>query len=254
MLSEVNRGQRKYCSRRCYGLDRTREKNERTALSIQIKPKKPAVNKITKTCKVCGSFVFDEGQKYYCSKKCAEIGNERNVTKLSICVVCGKEYRSNRYSDRGKFCSLKCWGVYQGRINMTINTYSRSHGGKRDDLNNLYFRSSWEANYARYLNWLVSIGEIKSWRYEQKVFEFAKIKRGSRIYIPDFEITNNDESIEYHEIKGWMDAVSATKLKRMSKYYPDVKVLLIGKQEYYKLARDLRNLIPNWESDVKHSI
>lgn len=121
-------------------------------------------------------------------------------------------------------------------------------GGKREDLNGLFVRSSWEANYARYLNWLVSIGEIASWAYEAEQFEFKNIKRGTRFYIPDFKITNKDGTIEYHEIKGYMDEKSATKLKRMAKYYPEIKLILIGASEYRALSNQLKSLIPNWES------
>ena len=34
------------------------------------------------------------------------------------------------------------------------NPYSRTKSGKRKDLNNTYFRSSWEANIARFYNYL----------------------------------------------------------------------------------------------------
>ena len=120
-------------------------------------------------------------------------------------------------------------------------------GSKRDDLGGLYVRSSWEANYARYLNWLISLGEILKWEYEADTFEFKKIKRGTRSYTPDFKIYNPNGSIEYHEVKGWMDQRSNTKLKHMKKYYPDVKVILIDKDIYCSIARQVKNLIPYWE-------
>lgn len=126
-------------------------------------------------------------------------------------------------------------------------TYSMTKGGKRVDLNGQYFRSSWEANWARYLNWLISVGEITSWKYEAKTFEFTKIKKGSRFYTPDFEVVNQDGSVEYHEIKGYNYPEGATKLKRMAKYYPDVKLILIERDEYRKVARDIRGFIPEWE-------
>src|SRR5262245_10205744 len=44
-------------------------------------------------------------------------------------------------------------------------SYSRATGGRRPDLDDRYFRSSWEANYARYLNLLVKQGQIVSWEY-----------------------------------------------------------------------------------------
>ena len=123
----------------------------------------------------------------------------------------------------------------------------RSNGGKRADLDNVYFRSSWEANYARFLNYLMSIGEIKEWDFEPEEFEFVGIKRGTRFYLPDFKITNKDGSVEYHEVKGYMDATSRTKLKRMAKFYPHIKIVLIDKKYYTALARQVRALIPNWE-------
>ena len=119
--------------------------------------------------------------------------------------------------------------------------------GKREDLGGLYVRSSWEANYTRYLNWLVEQEQILKWQYEADEFIFKPIKRGCRSYLPDFKIYNLDGTIEYHEVKGWMDAKSKTKLKRMEKYYPNIKLILIDKDAYYAIRRDIRYMIPNWE-------
>lgn len=131
---------------------------------------------------------------------------------------------------------------------------TRSHGGKRPDLGDMYFRSAWEANYARYLNWLKSLGEIRDWRYEPKTFEFSTIKRGNRFYTPDFEVTERSGNVLYHELKGWMDHDSRTKLTRMAKFYPDVKIIVVDKPAYYAIARQVRKLIVGWETDEKHSI
>jgi hypothetical protein len=125
--------------------------------------------------------------------------------------------------------------------------YSRGKMGKREDLNGLFVRSSWEANYARYLNWLIEQGEIKSWEYEADIFWFDEIKRGTRSYTPDFKIVNSDGSVEYHEVKGWMDSKSKTKLKRMAKYYPDIRVILIDAETYKAIQHDVRGFIKNWE-------
>lgn len=121
-------------------------------------------------------------------------------------------------------------------------------GGKRKDLGNTYFRSSWEANYARYLNWLISTGEIESWEYEPKVFQFEKIKRGTMSYTPDFLINYPDGSHEWHEVKGWMTQTSRTKLKRMAKYFPEEKVIVIDSKWFRSANRSgLSSIIPNWE-------
>lgn len=119
--------------------------------------------------------------------------------------------------------------------------------GKREDLGGLYVRSSWEANYARYLNWLVEQKQILKWEYEPDTFVFETIKRGTRSYLPDFKVTNLDNTIEYHEIKGWMDQKSKTKLARMAKYYKDIKLVLIEKDDYYAIRNTIKPFIPNWE-------
>ncbi len=129
--------------------------------------------------------------------------------------------------------------------------YSRGAGGTREDLG-IYVRSMWEANYARYLNWLIEQGEIQGWEYEPDTFVFHGVTRGAITYMPDFKVTERDGSVVYHEVKGWMDGPSKTKLKRMAKYYPDVKVIVIGEAEY-KAVSKWKGLIPNWETKATRS-
>jgi hypothetical protein len=86
-----------------------------------------------------------------------------------------------------------------------------------------------------------------------EAFQFDTIKKGNRSYIPDFKIINNDGSIEYHEVKGYMDAASKTKLKRMAKYYPEIKIVLIDSPVYRELHKQLKNLIPNWELTTRET-
>ena len=127
--------------------------------------------------------------------------------------------------------------------------YTRCAGGKREDLGGQYFRSAWEADYARFLNWLLEKGEIVSWAYEPKTFEFVPIKRGSKFYTPDFLVTLPGGRQEWHEVKGWMDQASKTRLKRMAKYYPDEKIVVIDEGWFRSAARQgLPSIIPNWES------
>lgn len=123
--------------------------------------------------------------------------------------------------------------------------YSRSKSGKREDLG-FYVRSEWEANYARYLNFFQGKGMILKYEYEPDTFWFDQIKRGTRSYTPDFKVWINESNFEYHEVKGWLDKKSQTKLKRMSKYYPNIKIVLIGKEEYKEIKKWSR-LIPSWE-------
>ncbi len=133
----------------------------------------------------------------------------------------------------------------------TYTSSSRAKSGFRADLG-LYVRSRWEANYARYLNWLKAKGHITGWAYEPDTFWFEAIKRGTRSYTPDFKVTENDGRVVYHEVKGWMDAKSATKLKRMAKYYPDVAIVVIDRASYNAI-RKWRQLIPDWEEGEDES-
>lgn len=115
-------------------------------------------------------------------------------------------------------------------------------GGQRN-----YYRSKWEANYARILEFQRKHGIVLSWRHEPKTFWFEEIRRGVRSYLPDFEVVYPDGRLEYHEVKGWYDSKSKTKTKRMAKYYPDVKLRMVFQREYRTLARQMSGLIPDWE-------
>jgi len=123
--------------------------------------------------------------------------------------------------------------------------HRQGEGGIRLDLG-LYVRSRWEANYARYLTWLRSVGEIHNWEYEPDTYEFP-VKRGTRFYTPDFKVWTSKDRYEYHEVKGYMDQKSSTQLKRMAKYHPDEKIVVIDKDAYRGLAQDVKRLVPNWE-------
>lgn len=112
--------------------------------------------------------------------------------------------------------------------------------------NRLYFRSRWEFNYGVYLQFLRDNGKILEWEHEPKTFWFDKIQRGCRSYLPDFRVTNLDNSIEYHEVKGWMDARSKTKLRRMAKYYPEVTMRIID-AKWFKANVSKLSWLPGWE-------
>ena len=127
-----------------------------------------------------------------------------------------------------------------------MSQHRKVHGGVRADLG-FYVRSAWEANYARMLNWRKERGEVVRWEYEPETFEFP-IKRGNRSYIPDFKVWYPDGHYEWHEVKGYMDAASKTKLKRFAKYYPNEKLVLIDSKMYRAMARVLSGIIPNWET------
>ncbi|MFA6244886.1 MAG: hypothetical protein WC655_28335 [Candidatus Hydrogenedentales bacterium] len=151
----------------------------------------------------------------------------------------------------GSFCSCECKAAWMSSTTLTVsgavrNKGRRAKGGKRADLGDRYFRSGWEANWARYLNWLEERGEIARWQYEPDTFEFP-VKRGSKFYTPDFKVFSADGSFVYHEIKGWMSPESATKLRRMALHHPNVTVELKQIKEYTAIAKALSKIIPCWE-------
>jgi len=110
----------------------------------------------------------------------------------------------------------------------------------------IFFRSRWEANIARYLQFLKECKELEDWRYEEKEFTFEAIKRGTRTYKPDFTVIWKDGFTEYWEVKGWMDSKSATKLKRMAKYFPDVHIRVVDDDAYRGIKDTAKGLV-NWE-------
>lgn len=243
----------KYCSRNC-SANGHRGQNNPSGRGGKKK----------KECPICKRifFVRPGSSQHTCSFKCSG-ERARGTQTLETnpnwrgggnrqCIVCSKQFWSTPSSNK-VFCSRSCFHKASfGKRSSTRFSHQTKWGygtpkaGHRNDLG-IYVRSSWEANYARYLNFLVKNGVIKSWDYEPDTFEFIGIKRGTRFYTPDFKVRNKDGQIEYHEVKGWMTPKSRTALDRMSRYYPDVKIVLIAKKEYELLQRKIKPLIPLWE-------
>ena len=72
------------------------------------------------------------------------------------------------------------------------------------------------------------------------------IRRGVRSYTPDFKIWEAGEPY-FVEVKGWMDARSKTKIKRMAKYHPGIKLIVIDSKAYEQLRKKVSGLVPGWE-------
>ena len=125
--------------------------------------------------------------------------------------------------------------AYQHRANQAWRTI----GGKKK-----YYRSSWEANYARYLQYLKEQGEIDSWEHEPEYFEFP-IKHGVTRYLPDFKVVKNSK-IHYEEVKGYFDKMSKTKIKRFRQFYPQFELIIID-SNWFKKNKNLSLIIKDWE-------
>jgi hypothetical protein len=118
----------------------------------------------------------------------------------------------------------------------------RTIGGQK-----AFFRSKQEANYARWLEFQKQRNIIKDWQHEPKTFWFEGIKRGINNYTPDFMVTFPDDKIEWHEVKGWMDSRSKTKIKRFLKYHPTETLKVFGSKWYQAASKKLHRIIRDWE-------
>ena len=114
-------------------------------------------------------------------------------------------------------------------------------GGKRN-----FYRSRWEYRYALYLEFMKKHKHIIEWEHEPKTFWFEGMKRGTNNYKPDFRVVFPSGNDEWIEVKGYMDSKSATKMKRMAKYHPDVKLRVIGKEWFKQNGGKLKNIISGW--------
>jgi len=160
-----------------------------------------------------------------------------------------------------KFRNTRRQNVDSGVTVLNQGGHSRTKSGKRKDLDNMFFRSAAESNYARYLKYIAKT----EFEYEQKTFHFDKIKRGIVSYKPDFYIPREDK---YHEFKGWLDPKSVTRLRRFRVYYPEeFKKLILVKQSLtkkdwvninkigfspdqvvdFKSIEEYKAIIPHWE-------
>lgn len=258
----IETSQRKYCSRACAYASKDR---------IVERPKDRGT-RICPHCKKEWKVTTRRAAANHCSHECvleSIRASKKYVTRACLC--CGTEFTVHCTSSR-RNCSRKCasqrqssaskdrWRNedYKQRMSDMITArhaanppatpqFSNRKFGRRPDLGNQFFRSAWEANYARYLNWLIAQKQIVGWRYEVKTFWFETIKRGVRSYKPDFEVTNNDGTIEYHEVKGWDHPRGKTARKRMKKYHPTVKLVLVDQKSYKSIAKTVSTLLPHWE-------
>lgn len=130
--------ERKYCSKKCYGLHRTLDHNW-----------------TTKICEICGSVFSVKPSHYYkrvtCSKKCLSQHRKLSIGEKSgkyegivkKCIVCGNEFHTKKsHYSRRKCCSKKCYALFQ-RTALTNEKNANWRGGLSSE--GLKIRSS--ANY-----------------------------------------------------------------------------------------------------------
>jgi predicted nucleic acid-binding Zn ribbon protein len=194
-------------------------------------------NKHYSKCRVCGKKI--KSYRKYCSVECRKKGyfgegNPRWIKDREhrVCPICNKSFRIDRLNQ--KCCSFKCFKkLFIGR-----KPY-HSKGGKRIDLDGKYFRSIWEANYARYLNYLGM-----KWEYEPQTFKYPYVRVGPKSYLPDFYLPSVNTFVE---IKGWEKPRDVLRMQRFDNYFPGVEVRLINAKTYHNLERMFGDKVPGWE-------
>lgn len=126
----------------------------------------------------------------------------------------------------------------------------RTIGGKTYKLKSLY-----EINYCHYLEFLKQNKEIKDWEYEPRVFSFPKdaYRASPFYYCPDFKVTTKTGKETYTEVKGWMCPESKKKIKRFRKHYPDLPLTVVDSAWFNSTGKQLKAIIPGWESLPKKS-
>lgn len=110
----------------------------------------------------------------------------------------------------------------------------------------MYLKSNWEKRYALYLDFMKKHKHIVDWEYEPDTFWFDGIKRGTNNYKPDFKVLFPSGNYEYFEVKGFMDKKSLTKIKRMAKYHPNIKLRVIDKEWFGINGKILKKVIKDW--------
>lgn len=125
-------------------------------------------------------------------------------------------------------------------------SYSRARRGKRPDIGPWFFRSSWEANYARFLQLLERLGKIERWEYEPERFVFP-VTSGPASYLPDFKVWDKEDGVYFVEIKGWYDLKSKQRFGLMHRYRPDVPIRLVDGRHWRAYEAFGRKHIKGWE-------
>jgi len=104
------------------------------------------------------------------------------------------------------------------------------YGAKTKEYNGRIYHSKKEAGYAQELDLMIRAKEIKEWKPQVRI---SLDINGYHIcnYIVDFEVTNCDGSIEWHEVKGFETDLYRIKRKILEatvlKENKDIKYLVI---------------------------
>tara|TARA_Y100000592_G_C5429556_1_gene297580 strand:+ start:53 stop:838 length:786 start_codon:yes stop_codon:yes gene_type:complete len=198
--------------------------------------------KVTVKCVSCDVKFekYKDSSKKYCNRKCykEDVLVERVEKKCPTCGIIFKKSK-NRMT---KYCSKSCLNEAQSSGLQEIPSNGRM--GFRRDLNpNYFFKSSLEADYAR---WCEATG--KNYIYEHKTFTL-NINGKEKKYTPDFYHPDDDLYVETKAMRidkkfgGNLNAVDILKSQgvnievlTMREFYKNIKL-----SNHYWLIENIEN-------------
>jgi len=248
------------CSKKCSYKLRKMTRNvihdpiEKTCLDCKAAFLDTSKKKLVDRCRKCvnagmvetrmsrGSYVRSEVQ----NKKLSETLKQKYVSgwdpntaehreKLSTGMK--ERWQDGSMREQTAKTSMEKWGVYHHTQRIEFITasakFSFAKKGYRHDLN-IYFRSAWEANFARYLNFLG-----KDWSYEPKRF----LLKSGLSYTPDFYVITDDI---YYEVKGAWIGKSREKVEDFIREY-GITLVIIEREAYDSIKSKYSKKIIGWE-------
>jgi len=214
------------------------------------------VTKITRLCERCNkpfevkryikrNGSYRDKHNRFCSRGCANVHvftEEQNKSKGRKkekvlfdheCANCKTLFKSKRKNQ--KCCNRSCAMSYRNCLPqnrekwLSICSKPTSHkamhgivGVRKDVHQTIKFKSSWEADFARILNY-----EKLNWQYEPKTFKLSD----GRHYTPDFYV--NDI---YIEIKNFLTTNDKNRHEVFLHDYPNKLVLVCGCHVFYAIV------------------
>ena len=174
-----------------YSLPPSKAKNSKFC-SRKCKDDYKKINAPTISCPCCKKKFEAKRGKKYCSRTCYLTENKKPRITLK-CEFCGKKYEKPE-GQITKYCGKACQMSAQSSGLSEIPSNGRM--GFRRDLNpNYFFKSSLEADYAR---WCEATG--KPYIYEHKTFTVQYDGRDKK-YTPDFYHPDEDRYVETKAIR-----------------------------------------------------
>lgn len=227
-------------------------KRNQKAISKALTQKRIIVKRI---CKKCGTEFEVErivnkngeiksGGRQFCSRSCSNArsftleqnkkkgGNRQKTYYDLVCKECKTPFTSRR--KKQNFCNRSCASTYKSKQQhnksrwLKICSKATSHktlkgviGIRKDICNKTKFKSSWEADFARILNF-----ENLKWEYEPQTFTLED----GRNYTPDFRVNGNI----YIEIKNFLQEKDINRHELFAKNNRNF-YLICGYQIFYGL-------------------